>query len=717
MSIFCSQFTTRCECYENLQYNCGWDSSINYNASAPSYLNGACSRNSVWDQFELEDSDMDSAGCNWTLTTNGITATNTNNCKQHKNACTCWANKDQGCGWKSKLTFQSAINMTILESDLLVYLGEELSSNENFQPQLSKNQGKMNLGECRFGGTTHDSELEDALGFFGAQHSYSPGYDDSFSASKSACEGNSTCASYTTPCECLTGKDDGCGWSSADFRNPSLFWSEAANKRWRDQGRCRHGSTTTGYDVAITLTRAGTSTTDIIPSEKDCFNTDDVIDCDAYSNAEPADSPCVNQNYTGSNWKDFHGNTCAWYEQDPNRCIDPEWTTFNASAFGVDHPELDYYVQASEACCVCGGGVGSKTPQCNCWENAVLGKNARCGWSSAQGKCSATSRFSELEVDRCLYKSQWTRDHLVEYDLHKQTDYSEARFHVTQDYRQYFIGDLDVNGSITDDVFDTCFAGGVSDAEMGSPYTKCECLAKVGEVAACGWVSYDDSKNITLLVGTIGDAHDMSDYQPPNDATLGDTIMNKVTTNGGFCSQQGGFAYDANLPQLREQDAWKCLTNMDSLQSILGAGVVQNRGYKFDVNGTVPYDAPVRGFCDPYDNITEVCECYEHSMTMSSVTGSDILAIEGRPFNDLFNQVFEFIQDIEGYSESDRLTSTPFLDRSCWIMWKPNGKPYTDASGNFLPNPNSLASTCLPERFCGWSSEYVNRTGDRKSVV
>lgn len=80
-------------------------------------------------------------------------------------------------------------------------------------------------------------------------------------------------------------------------------------------------------------------------------------------------------------------------------------------------------------------------------------------------------------------------------------------------------------------------------------------------------------------------------------------------------------------------------------------------------------------------------------------------------FQLLWTKMYNLVKEKEGYpdqlSEIDN-SSTPFLGRSCWILWGEDGLPLMDGDGNFLPNPNSLGKSCRSERFCGWSEEYLS---------
>lgn len=688
VEIYCNSLT-RCECYNAYRNGgfCGWDSgpAADWNTSTPSEDLGFCRRGSTWDIYELED--LPSSCPWWWFDTNGgYNATNEDNCKvNYKNACSCSRAANKGCGWKSGVRYQDVITSEYLNSQILNKTGYQGGLTANFS----------SLGECRFGGSTHTSELDDSLGFFGASFQYSPGTDGFTTASMlGECRNETVCSKLSTPCACFDQAAQGCGWSSADFRNPGTYFSEYGDiNAWRQQGRCRDGSTTTGYDVAIqNFFDDGASAPECLGEGAGKAG----INCNDYSSPVAAPLPCQDITYgAGSDaWVDFQGQNCAWYAADISRCDNPEFTPFISGDFNITSDAAG--VLATEACCACNGGVGAggvkaKTGRCNCWENAVIAQGAQCGWDSQTGKCDYNSRFSAAEIAGCENQTAWSTAHIDEFTSLDQNN-STAAEKVVQRDRVYTLFE---NGT-----FDGCFAeNGDDDVALANSYNQCNCLNLRN--LGCAWVA----RPTALIETTRG-------------VSIASAVRDSITNNTGFCSKHG--QWDADLGA---QEAWKCLIDPSAKASPLFTNALN--GYLFD-NGTivhdsitlpstaVPHYATVRGMCDPFNNITESCECYEHSLMLDTITyataqGYDTYNGFTSHFADLWLSMYQFVAPFEKWNTTHPdLTMTPFYERSCWILYDGNGDPYVDADGNFLPNPNSLNVRCRPERFCGWSEEYIS---------
>lgn len=626
--------------------------------------------------YELEDLPENCPWSNFAVN-GGYDANNTDNCKvNYKNACSCkQLGASKGCGWKSHQRYQDVLSSAFLNSRILNLTNESAGFAEDFKT----------LGECRWGGQTHGSELDDAMGFFGHLFDYSPGTDGFTDQSvKDLCQSDTICGSLTTPCECFEHASIGCGWSSADFRNPGDFFSEqGSRKEWRLMGRCRNGSTTTGYDVALENFIQNVSTAPVCLGED---NNKVGIDCNDYS-SNIAPNICVDVLPGGQDWVDYNGNNCSWYASDTVRCSNPEFTLFNDTDLGFSNPSAG--IPASTACCACGGGQNAISGRCNCWENAVIKKGARCGWSSASQTCSYTSRFSQAEIAGCKNQSAWSYDHIDEFDLLSQSDASTAE-HVAQRNRSYILTEYGV--------YDTCFSTTNTPDSMNVPHTKCECLA-LRASNGCGWVTKPD-----MYVG----------IEVTRGTKISDISRDKVDVNEGFCSSSG--AWDADLGA---QEAWKCLISPVMANSPLVIGypdvyLYEDANFGIARSSKVPYNASVRGMCDPFDNITRACECFNHSNSFGSLDlarAAEFDAYWGdvdTHFQDLWINMYDFVAPFEGWPGTRDPSATPFYERSCWILYDAFGVALTDSSGAFVPNPNSLGKRCRPERFCGWSDEYIS---------
>lgn len=375
----CPTFYSRCACYNaSLTRDCGWDSQA---------LNGGqCKKGSSFDFFELEDESMDD--CPWqAVMGSGHVHTNTDNCKQWTNACSCKGHVNEGCGWKSEF-----------QIDLF---------NTTYDETNNGQKTVKSLGECRYGATTDQYELEDSNSVLADT---SDGYFFD-------CQ-NEGCNKYQTPCECYDANQNGedCGWSSSDYRNVEANYIQ--NKDFVLQGRCKTGSTTLGIEVAY----YAYVTKD--PQADSCIKDEasTLTDCEVYTN--PCD--CWEQGVIND------GARCGWssatktcnylsrfsqQEVVGNECLFQEaWTTLHKDEFEAesqsDVTTAAHVVQGdrvwpgtSDLCYWKDGVFGSfAATRCDCFSGYIgdtKGPNGEsltsCGWTGTkeEGMCQEDAAWDE----------------------------------------------------------------------------------------------------------------------------------------------------------------------------------------------------------------------------------------------------------------------------------------------------------------------------------
>lgn len=371
VSNVCVLFHTPTECWTaHLEgRSCGWDSQID-----------DCSRGSEWtiDELELLPDDVE-----WSMVVPNTThvVNNTFNCKSFKNACSCSNHEYLGCGWKSAIEYQKPLGIFAMHSQNGAYT--ELHG----------------VGECHYSKRPNTNlwELENSNSYLAVEDEF---------------EFNCTqvgCTKFDTPCECYAHKDEGCGWSSSDFRDVDEDYIR--NKYFYNQGRCKNGSTTLGIEVAFAHYMEGTS--------DECLKdeTTALVDCETFTTECECWELGVVLLDARCGWSSANNNCnflSRFSEKEVSGCMHADYWTrvhleeFNSSyttpVSAAAHVAQNKRVWDRDAddCWFQNGDRSSdiKADRCNCFSmmmgdvQSPAGQNMQsCSWSSQEEICQADAAW------------------------------------------------------------------------------------------------------------------------------------------------------------------------------------------------------------------------------------------------------------------------------------------------------------------------------------